>query len=427
MKIGYLRMTGVRGVSGLTGAWVTALSMLPGLLGGVAGLAVPAAESQGQVRIAMASGRGGGSMTPIAKRSFEDYAKLLSLTDDQKQSAQELFDGYRSEFKTAREEYEGKLQTANENMRDNGDFQASIKEMQELGGAFGEKSQKLESAFMGDLKALLTEKQGEQWSAVERHRRRDTGLRQSFFSGAGVDLITLVARTKSDPGTAEFKELLGQYELEIDRRLQESQRKAEDATKDSDKQSALDFEAQQETMKKLGEASKDLRDTNRDYVRRLAALMTVENRAAFEAEFSKRSFPTVFGETHVEQCLKAASEFADLDSTQKEQVESIREQFRKDAVPLNAAWSKAVDEAEEDAGGSMLMQMNAWSNGGAKEELKKARADRKELETKARKRLEEVLSPAQKGRLPAKKSGEEGGFQIRIGGPGMGVGEEDEE
>lgn len=90
-----------------------------------------------------------------------------------------------------------------------------MKDMQEATTTFSEKSSVLESSFMGDLKAILTDTQSEQWPAVERHRRREDRPRMGFYSGAAVDLISMVEKLKADPGTPEFTALMSQYKLEL--------------------------------------------------------------------------------------------------------------------------------------------------------------------------------------------------------------------
>ncbi len=396
-------------------------------LAAVSGMALPAAPARAQVRFAVSTAGGRGAMTPVGRSSFKDYTKLLALTDDQTQSATDLFEGYRAAYQVAKDEHDAKVQTISENMQESGDFQASIKQMQEEGGKFAEKSGKLEESFMNDLKALLTDKQSEKWSGVERHRRRETSLRQSFYSGAGVDLVSMVEKMKADPGTPEFAALLEQYEMDMDRRLQESSRQMQDAAGENKKNDPMDFGAQQEMLKKMGESSKTVRDLNRDYVKRLAVLMDAEHKADFEREFSKRSFPDVYRESHTEQCLKAAAAMPDLDTTQKETISNLLTQYQRDALPLNEAWAKAINDAEEDAGGTMLMEMSKWSGGGQKDDLKKSRANRKELDSKTRARLDEVLGPSQREKLPPKKPSEDGpGVRIKIGGMGGGGVEGDE-
>lgn len=395
----------------------------------LAGVTLPVTSTHAQVRFAFSTASGKGAMNPIARTSFKDYARLLALSEDQTQSATELFDAYRAALKIASDEHEAAMQTISENMQESGDFQASMKEMQEQTGTFAEKSGKLESSFMGDLKAILTDKQAEKWPAIERHRRRETSLRQSFYSGAGIDLIAVVSKLKTDPGTPEFAALLEQYEVEMDRRLQDSSRQMQDAASDSKKNDPMDFAAQQEMMKKMGESSKTIRDLNRDYAKRLAAMMSPEQKSAFESEFNKRSFPDVYRESHTEQCLKAAAAMPDLDTTQKEAISNLLSTYQRDAQPLNEAWAKALNDAEEDAGGSLLMEMSKWSGGGQSKDLKDTRVARKELDTRSRARLDELLTPSQRDKLPAKKPSEDGhgGIRIRMGGPGAVTDEESED
>lgn len=67
----------------------TLRALLVGVIGASVGLGVgsalllPAQKATAQVRIALSTGRGGASMSPIGKSAFKDYTKLLSLNDDQ--------------------------------------------------------------------------------------------------------------------------------------------------------------------------------------------------------------------------------------------------------------------------------------------------------------------------------------------------------
>jgi hypothetical protein len=399
---------------------VRAWKALAGVAVGVAaagGLAMPAPQASGQVRIAMSTARGGGSMSPVSRSAFKDYTKLLNLTEDQAQSATELFDGYRAEFKSAKEAHDSTMQSVQEEMQEGENFEASMKAMREAAGAFSDKSGALESSFMNDLRAILTDAQAERWPNVERHRRRDTGLRMGFYSGGDIDLISMVEKLRVNPGTAEFGALLSQYELDMDRRLQDASREREDAGKDADKDGPMDFAKQQQRMKEMAEASKPIRDLNRDYAKRMGAMMGAEARGTLEREFARRSFPSVFEASHTEECLKAAAAMADLDTTQRETVSSLLAQYEREAQALNQAWARAIDDAEEEQGGSIAVQINKWSGGGGNADLKKARTDRKDLDTKVKGRLDEVLTPSQRQKLPAKKPNEDapGTFRFSVG------------
>jgi hypothetical protein len=300
-----------------------------------------------------------------------------------------------------------------------GDFKATEKVIRETMDEFGTKSAALEKQFMEDFKAIVTAEQSERWPAVERHRRRETRLNTPSYSGAALDLIKIVQRTKTDPGVPEFATLLEQYEMAIDRQLQENSRRAESlpAEKEGD---AFDPERQEKLLKLMGENGLALRNLNRDYAARLAGLMTEDARKTFELEVAKRSYSQVYSKTHIGECLEAAAGFSDLDTNQKATLEQIKQQFERELAPLNLAWSDAISKGEEEAGGAMQMQMKQWQGGGVDPAIKEARDARRELEKRTRARLDELLTPAQEDRLPAKKKSDaQGGFgnvRINVGG-----------
>ncbi len=395
---------------------------LAGLAGAVPGGGL-AREAQGQVIIRTAGGGGASGAALITTRSVDEYAKLLELTAEQHETVKTLHEGYRAAWKAADEERESKQEAAQEKMQD-GDFEGMGKAISETMDAFAEKTAKIESQFMEDMKAALTAEQLERWPAVERHRRRDTRLRQSSYSGAGVDLIRLVDRTGTDPKTAEFSQLLSDYEMAMDRQLIENSSRTSSVAP-ADKDASFDPKHQDELMKVMSENGRALRDLNRDYARRFAALMPENLRTTFENELAKRSFPQIYEPTHVEQCLTAASSFSDLDENAKATIAQLNEQWQRESAPLNKAWTQAVVEAEEEAGGSLQLQIQQWSGGGGNSEIKAARDARRELEKRLRARLDEVLTTAQEERLPAKKRAENGpmgGLRINMGG-----GDSDEE
>lgn len=388
---------------------------------GLAGLAgaMPGAglvrEAQGQVVIRAAGGRGASGTTLITTRSVDDYAKLLGLTAEQHETVKTLHEGYRAAWKAADEERESKQEAAQENMQE-GTFEP--KAILQAMDAFAEKTAKLESQFMEDVKTTLTPEQMEKWPAVERHRRRETRLRAATFSGANLDLIRVVARTQSDPGTSEFSQLLSDYEMAIDRQIVENTSRLNSVPK-ADEKERFDPAHQDALMRAMGENGKALRELNRGFAQRLAALMTEDGRAKFEADVAKRSFPQVYETTHVEDCLTAASGFSDLDASGKETVQQLQEQWRRESVALNKSWADAISKAEEDAGGSLPLQIQQMTGGGGNGEIKAAREARRELEKRLRARLDEVLTSAQEERLPAKKrtdAGPMGGIRINTGG-----------
>src|ERR1051325_1749215 len=73
-------------------------------------------------------------------------------------------------------------------------------------------------ALMGDLRAIMPKGADEAWASFERRRHRRIYLHQDGAIGVGVDLIE-VARTEKVDSVAGVKDVLGPYELELDRLL----------------------------------------------------------------------------------------------------------------------------------------------------------------------------------------------------------------
>ncbi|MFN7886352.1 MAG: hypothetical protein ACK5Q4_12905, partial [Phycisphaerae bacterium] len=127
---------------------------LAGLAGAVPGGGL-AREAQGQVIIRTAGGGGASGAALITTRSVDEYAKLLELTAEQHETVKTLHEGYRAAWKAADEERESKQEAAQEKMQD-GDFEGMGKAISETMDAFAEKTAKIESQFMEDMKAALT-------------------------------------------------------------------------------------------------------------------------------------------------------------------------------------------------------------------------------------------------------------------------------
>lgn len=387
-----------------------ALAMVAGTAGGLVAVSgfTPVAQAQpGMGRMMAAQFSNSGSA--ISRKSLSEYAALLGMTDDQKETATTLLEGYRDAHKAAMDEMQAKVEGLQEKARDTGDWSVFQKDMPEIGKAFAEKVDKLEKDLVSDIQAVLTPAQMEKWSSVERHRRRDMGLRWGFYSGAAVDLIRITNRSNITMENPEAKEVLGQYETELDAKLQEFGRWSEDSRQEAMKpENMMNPQSQMKLLEEGAKFSKDVRDINKRYVSRLRDLLDETNREKFTEEFNKRAYPRIYRDSHTEEMLVAAASFSDLDDSQKETVKTLKEQYMREASSLNANWVKAQEAAEEKAGGSMQLMMSQWMGANedvkkAQEEIKAAREARKEVDEKFKKRLQDVLNGAQKDRLPTKK------------------------
>jgi Spy/CpxP family protein refolding chaperone len=396
--------------------WAASLALALAPVGAVA-LVLAAGSAPAHAQVVIRVGGGGGGTTPIAKRSVDDYAKLLGLTEDQADTARTLHEGYRQAFREAQQAHEAVVESFQDRLRD-GEREDGEAELGKAMRAFGEKGTALEKSFMSDLKQVLTPEQQEKWPAVERHRRRETGLRFGFYSGGAVDLIKVAGNLGPQASTPELSATLAQYEGDIDRLIQEMRRRSE-SLRSLDDQKGFDPKQQEQLREQLGEVSKQIRDLNIDYAKRISSQLPEGDRPRFDRAVASRMFGEVYKPSHTEDVLDAAKGFSDLESSQRDAIESLRTQYDRDAAKINREWADAIVKAEEGAGGSIGLMMRQWGpDGGAQPDaaLRDARKARRDLDQKVKSRLEELLRPEQKERLPEKKKseGEGGPFNIRV-------------
>lgn len=240
------------------------------------------------------------SATRMTTRSLEDYARLLGLDETQKEAATALLDGYIAAHKTATEELEAKFEEMQQKAMESRDWQKMGNDASKLTVEYQDKTRKLEEDMLANLKGLLTPEQDAKWNQVERYRRRETNLRYGFYSGAGVDLVRIINRSRISLNGEEAKQILEQYEADMDRRLVEYEKIVRDEEENLRKQAEageVDMMSRMNTVDKFAEPAKGIRDLNKDFVRRLGLAMSEDDRAKFEVEFAKRAHPRIFRES----------------------------------------------------------------------------------------------------------------------------------
>lgn len=376
------------------------------ITGATGALTLTATESNAQ--IGMRFGGGGMGDSPITKRSIQRFAKSLGLDDEQKENALNLLEGYQSEHKAATEEMQAGMQALQEKFRDEQDFTVFQKEAPKLGEVFKEKTNAAEKKFFDDLKLLCTDKQIEKWPSLERQRRREKGLKMPMFSGSAMDVISMVDRANVGD-KPEVQAALNTYETEMDKLLQDLERVQKDWEESMTKgnsQDMFDPTKLQERMKPMNDASKKIRDLNRDTARKVGGMLEGETKTKFEDAVNRQSFPRIYRTAHVMKQMDAAMDFKDLPEDKKAQLKTIKESYTKDAAVANQKWAEATMAREEKAGGTMGVMMTMWGGGDddpTKKAEKEARDDRKKIDDATKKRVEELLSEEQRKRLPARE------------------------
>jgi hypothetical protein len=358
-------------------------------------------------------GMGGGDLTqfvtPVSKKSMNAWAQMVGMDKDQKDAALALLEGYQSQHKAMVEEMQKSFKEAQEKIQESGDWASMQKEMAAGGKKLTEKMEKLEKGFLGDVKSLLNEKQAENWPRVERARRRENGLRMGFMAGQNVDLEKMLANVQVTPDSnPELMDLVLRYEADMDRELQafETWGKDQQAKQaDMKPEDMMDPSKWTAVLKEMGDLAKKMKDVNRQYAKSMQAVLPAEKQAKFDLEVKRKSFPRVYREAYVEKAMSEADKFSDLTPEQKDSIASLRAGYVREAEGLNKDWASAIEAKEEKHGGSIGAMMSGMMGGGGgeKDEVKEARAARKELDDRTKERLLAVLKEDQKSRLPEDK------------------------
>jgi len=359
-----------------------------------------------------------GMLPQIGSRQVDKFAKILSLTKDQKDAADALLEGYAGQAAAAAKLMRDAGQKARDEFRETND-PAVFEKMQSSMTKFRDERKKLDDGFLNDLKAILSAEQATKWPAVERTQRRDGTLRWGRLSGERVDLVELTDRQQlAAEARAQLNALLDQYEDELDRELIRRNEVYQGAMeKMMELRRSGEMDKMQDIVEKGREAGRRVRDVNRKYFRQLIDTMPDDKRSAFEAGFNQESYPEVYRKSYASRVAEAAVAMADLTPEQKEQIVAIRKRFDETFAPLQTKMVAATIETEEKF--NIADMMNRGGQDGPMSEL---RDERRDLERKLMDDVKKVLTDDQQTRLPERTEEEMGGGGWGGGRGGMGGG-----
>lgn len=384
-------------------------------------LALAAALSLSTTAIAQPGGGGRGgffagesAFSPaITRTELDSYSDILALSDEQREVANLLLEGYVQQFQAQSAAARERMQRLMDEARESRDREAWF-EVGRYRQEFQTSAEKMESSFFSDLRAVLTPDQEARWTDMERTRRRERTLAQGQMSGERVDIIR-IARELAPDQSGPLAEILTQYELDLDRALV---RRNEVYTSMRDQFSTAgrpDFSRMGDLFERARDASKQVRDVNERYARQVLGTLPDDLRPGFEQRVREASFPQVYRASRTSQHLTAAAAFEDLNESQREQVTSLTASYQRESATLNdrlsAAWRKAED----------TMEIREMFRGGLNEgELGELRNARRELDQSYAEKLRAVLSEEQLDRLPRIEEPRDG-FEGRGQGPRRGV------
>jgi len=392
------------------------------VLGGLAGLACAAAVALTPTPAAAQFNffRGMDFRAAVSAKELDRYGKLFKLSEQQMEASKELLASYTSEFEQMSKERGAKMKEISDEFQESRDFSV-MEQMGPLMEKYAKKSTELENTFLSDFKTLLKEDQAAVWPKFERTRRREKTIDQGSLSGESVDLVKIVDELNlNEEARKPLADALEQYEVDLDRVLAERNKVAKEQQEvmmpkpGAGGAISLDFTTMEEAMKKVREAGAKVRDVNQRYARTFEGLVPETDLAKYKMAVKRQTFPQVYRPSRTAKALESAEKFDDLDAKQREEIRAIREQYERDIQAANDRLAAAIADDEKTGEGpqgfgGMIMMMGEDKQEGPVPDARKAK---RELDKRAMDSLKNLLTDAQKEKLPKRDEVAEGG-----GGP----------
>ncbi|MFI4916508.1 MAG: hypothetical protein ACIAS6_08400 [Phycisphaerales bacterium JB060] len=346
----------------------------------------------------------------IGRESVDRYADLLGFDEVQRETAEMLHRDYLDRFKKANDTLMDAMRRLQEEAGKTGDWQKMMKPMARISLGFFDRLEELENTFFEDLRMIAVEpEQEEAFVRVERARRREQvemAAQISAVSGGTIDLHE-IAREVEVSGNEAAREALLAYEAEIDsvyKRLidrsfgfMRDQMERMKNMADDDESMGFNEEAMtkmQEAMTEMRELGTQGKAINARYARQIMQVLPAENRARWDIEVKRQTWPTVYRQSKAERQLEAAASLEDLSAEQQESLEAIRQSYQREASPINDRWAKAIDDQQTSGEAAW------WGWGQDSSEIDEAEQARSELDDRFVERVRGMLTPEQIERMP---------------------------
>lgn len=375
---------------------------------------------QTSISVGVSTVEGGptGTGGAITRRGVERYAEALGLTPDQKEAVLALHEGYMASVSEVQRAFAEAMSEIRRSFEESQDPAVFSEKMPKARREQREKMKALERSFLGDIRAILTPEQEQRWFRVERLRRRETQLR-GVVSGESVDLTEVIAGLRLGEPDATLREALEDYEAELDRALKVKEGLSE-VSEPVLGGGAVDIEAIRERAARQREAGLKVKEVNERHARKLREMLPEEARDRFMQAVRRESFPAVYRPSRAARTIEAAERLEGLSAEQRRRLRELREQYEREAAPLNERWASAIEEHERRGGDSGIMlgdggvMRMTFGPGEGEGPLAEARRARRELDDRIRQEVERVLTPEQVRQLPRLPEDEAQGRAVQV-------------
>lgn len=371
-------------------------------------------------------GSGGGMFgrmgdAPISATELERYASILGLTESQKAVAKDLHEAYLAETEEFSRNQREAFSALREEARDDPSVFSKMGEMMQAARA---KRQAMESAFLTDMKATLAPEQQGKWESVERTRRRDRSMSRGLMAGERLDVVRMVEALKLSPEqAAAVTPVLDQYEIDVDRELVVRNQvfdKAQEGMREV--MGGGDLTKMQEMFEQGRAAAMKVRDVNRRYARQIEAQLPEEKRAAFAEAVRRQSYPMIYRPSQTSRLVEAVNAMADMTGEQKQTITEINERFTREYAAVSQQLEVAQNRVEENLTAQNIMAAMGGGRGGGgggggggvwslmnSPEAAELRTKRRDLDQATAERIQAVLTPEQRAKLPERNARDGGG------------------
>ncbi len=353
----------------------------------------------------------------LTRGDLDVFKRVLALKPDEILAMEDLYGAYANTLKTeglAVRQFVAEKMEESEAMADTRLLAPAHKRLEE----WGKRSDQLKKTFMEDLKALLTRDQEARWPIVERELRRIKLLGHGRLPGEQPDLVKLLEDLPAEAKrSAAIPDLLERYSQDIDRAIV-SRTKFLDENGDHKKFNDL-VESDPVAAKKLYDRATREREAivnvNERYLREICAELPPADAQALKDRFFKLSYYLLAKGTRGERYILAAGKLDDLTSEQRSQVDAILAEYDRERRVIVGKMAEIVREEKSSRLPDNLdrklnppppappgeRNQNEWDRGLPEgHPMLGLRRSRFELDRAFRTRIDAVLTPDQRDRLP---------------------------